>query len=585
MRSRRKFCERGEKPNHLGFIGKLLCTYKKELLFLLVAATASTVIGIITPALNQIFLDKAISSNREYVAQIMAYLLLFMFLLQMIVLLTDTLSKYRINRRIAMESSLHFFKHMLTLTMDFFSQRMIGDLVGRQKSNETISQAIIQQAAPILQQLATIILYVLIMVIYEPTLAAIGIILSVFSLLLSLYVSAKQIDIAKVQAQHLAMVRSYSMCGLNSIESIKASGAEQGFYACWADIQTNYNNESVKIATRSSWITVLPQFMQMLSTALITVLGAGLIIQGDFTIGILVAFQAFLSAFYTPVNALTQVARQIQQIQVQISRVEDVLQSPADPMEISTNTYEPQSLEGTVQVQNLVFGYGKLQPATIRNISFEVTEGSSLGIAGGSGSGKSTLIGVLLGLYPRWEGQIKYGGVEIDHISRSFFASYAGIVRQEATLFAGTVRENLKMWDDSISDEDMIQAAKDALIHDVIMSRKGGYDSPVLEKGANFSGGQQQKLELARSLIHNPKILILDEATSALDSITEGKILDNLKKRKITSIVVAHRLSAIRDCDEIIVLKNGQIAERGTHNQLITQEGPYRQLVESEKSE
>ena len=369
------------------------------------------------------------------------------------------------------------------------------------------------------------------------------------------------------------------------MESIKASGAEQGFYSSWADKQTQYNNISVKMATINAWITTLPQFMQMLSTAFITVLGAGLIIEGDFTIGILVAFQAFLSAFYAPVNSLTQTARQLQQMKVQISRIEDVFESPIDAMESIEDTYKPDSLAGNIQVTNLTFGYGRLQPPTIHDISFEVKEGESLGIVGGSGSGKSTLIGVLLGLYPRWEGLVTYDGVDINHIPRSYFANYAGIVRQQTSLIAGTVRDNLKMWNDSISDETMIAAAKDALIHDEIMSREGGYDSPVMEGGANFSGGQRQKMELARSLVYNPKILILDEATSALDSVTEERILDNLKKRKITSLIVAHRLSAIRDCDEIIVLKNGRITQRGTHKQLLSQTGTYRQLVESEKGE
>lgn len=581
------FVREGSRPRHADFAVKLLSAYKKELGFLLVAATASTVIGIITPALNQIFLDEAIAGNRHYVAYIMTGLLLIFFLLQTIVLVTDTLSKYRINRRIAMEASVHFLEHLLTLKADFFSRHMIGDLVGRQKSNEMISRTIVQQAVPIVQQSATMILYVMIMILYEPTLAVVGIALSVLSIFLSLYVSAKQIDLAKVQAQNYAMVRSYAMCGLNTIESLKAGGAEQGFFASWADIQAGYHNASTKLASRNAWITVLPQFTQMLSTAFITVLGAGLIIQGEFTVGTLVAFQAFLSAFYTPVTSLTQVARQLQQMEVQINRVEDVLESPPDPMETERDrcSLQPGTLRGTVKVENLVFGYGRLQPATIRDISFEVPEGKSLGIAGGSGSGKSTLIGVLLGLYPQWEGQITYDGVPIEKLSRSFFAGYAGIVRQQATLFAGTVRDNLKMWDTSISDEDMIRAAKDALIHDVIMSREGGYDSMILERGANFSGGQQQKLELARSLIRNPRILILDEATSALDSVTEERVLRNLQKRNITLIVVAHRLSAIRDCDEILVMRKGHIAERGTHEELIAQAGFYRKLVESEQSE
>lgn len=579
------FVKEGKRPHHYDFIIKLMSAYKKEVAFLLLAGLAATVIGIITPALNQIYLDQAIANGNASIGYTMTILLLIMFTLQVVLTVTDLLTKYRINRRVAMDSNHSFFEHMLTLNMDFFSKHMTGDLIGRQKSNETISQGIIQQLAPILQQLATIILYIMIMLMYESGLAMIGIATSIISLFVSLYISDKQIDIAKAQIQHQADARSYSMVGLKSIESIKAGGVEHGYYAHWANLQTAYNNQSVKIASANAWLVVLPQFMQMTSVALISVLGADLIIKGEFTIGALVAFQAFLTAFYTPVSSLIKVTRQIQQMQVQIERVEDVMHAPTDCMEQCDNTYKLLDISGTIHVENLVFGYGRLQPPVIQGISFDVPEGASLGITGGSGCGKSTLFGVLLGLYPRWEGTIEYGGTELNCISRSRFTGYISIVRQTPTMFMGTVRDNLKMWDSDLSDEDMIQAAKDALIHDEIVQREGGYDSIVMAQGTNFSGGQRQKLEIARALVRNPKILFLDEATSALDAITEERIINNIRKRKLTSVVIAHRLSAIRDCDQILVMNQGRIVQSGTHEQLIAQSGIYHQLVEREKND
>lgn len=578
------FRKEGKRETPFGMISTLLHTYRKEVLFLLLSALLAAVIGILSPTLTQVFIDRVLPETNPLLMRTMTFLLIGMFLLQVVLTVTDTLTKYRINRRVSMDASVGFFRHMLTLPMEFYARRTIGDLAGRQSSNETISRAIVSQAAPIVQQAIVLVLYVIIMVLYEPILAAIGIFLSVFGLIVSLVISEKQMDVAKAQMQNEAMVRSHSVSGLQSIEAIKASGAERGFYANWSGIQAESNNQSVKMESIGAWLSVLPQFTQMVSSALIVVIGAGLIMEGAFTIGMLVAFQGFLSAFHQPVTAITQSARQIQQIRVQAERVRDVMDYPSDPKETDVITPAATAKRGSLAVKNVSFGYGRLQKEVISDISFEVGEGKSIGIAGGSGSGKSTLIGVLLGLYPRWSGEILFDGESIDTLSRADLSGYVGVIRQETMMFSGTVRDNLKLWNETVSEETMIAAAKDALIHDEIMER-GGYDSEVLPKGANFSGGQRQKLELARVLALQPKILIMDEATSALDSITEKTILENLKKRGITSVVVAHRLSALRDCDEILVMKRGIIAERGTHGELMKQAGLYHQLAESDKHE
>lgn len=579
------FVKEGRKPNHNGYILRLIRTYKKEMLFMLFAGIVLTMISVIQPVFQQTFLDKVFPSKNVYLNGITSVVMLFLFICQTMVLATDILTKYRINRRVSFEAGESFFKHLLQLDMSFYSCHMTGDLVGRQKSNEAISQGLIQQLAPILQQFATIVLYVVIMISYNSLLAFIGIFMSILSLIVTIYVSTKQVDLAKTQAQAQARVKSYSSYGIRAIESIKSSGAENGFYGCWADMQAVYHNESIQMAYKSAWITTLPGFMELISSALIAVNAAWLIMQGHFTIGAFMAFETLLASFYSPVNELTQMFRQLQMMQAQIERVEDVLATPADPMENSDLEKSVCNLEGSLSVNHLTFGYGKLQPATIRDISFEVKEGQSIGIAGGSGCGKSTLLSLLLGLYQPWEGEISFGKTSIAQLSRTDMAKQIGIVRQEVTLFEGTVRDNLKMWDDSITDEEMIKASKLALIHDEIMMRSGGYDSPVTERGTNFSGGQRQKMELARALLRQPRILIMDEATSALDSVTEEMILGNLKSLGITSLIVAHRLSAIRSCNEIMVMKNGRIVQRGSHEQLMEEQGIYRRLVESDKND
>ena len=574
----------GKRPSVFPFFSEVISRYKKETLFLLISGALATVAGIISPVLSQIFLDQSMNGYENYqrpITTVLSALLLAVLFIQIVLTITDTLAKYRINRKAAFDAESTFFDHILSLPMEFFSRRMIGDLVSRQKSNEMISQGIIQLTAPLLQQAATIILYLIIMILYSPPLAITGLVLTALSLVLTQVINSRQMDMERAEVQNEAMVRGTAMFALNAIEPIKASGAEAGFYKNWAVLLANENNQSVKIAESSAWLTVLPQAMQMLSTAFITVTGAGLILKGAFTIGMLTSFQAFFSVFYAPVNSLIQDAKQLRQMTVQAERVKDVLDYPADPLEAKEDAEEIADLPGTLVVKDLTFGYGKMSRPVLNGISFEIGEGQSLGIAGASGCGKSTLLSLLLGLYPRWSGEIICGGYSIDVLSRKQYSRFAGVVRQEPMLFPGTVRDNLKLWSSDFSDEDMIRAAKDALIHDEIMEREGGYDSIVLPQGQNFSGGQRQKLELARALMGGRKLLILDEATSALDSITEDKILKNLKNRGITTIVVAHRLSALRDCDLILVLKNGRIAEQGTQQELLATEGIYRKLAEN----
>ena len=580
-----QFVRDGVKPDKRAFVGRLIRSYRKEMAFLLFSGLLATMIGVIAPPLKQIFIDRALAGNDFFLAKTLGFLILALFFFEAAVVITDIIAKNKINRKVSFEAGESFFRHLMNLDMGFFSSHMTGDLVGRQKSNEAISRGIIQQLAPVLQQLITIVLYVAIMLLYDVRLSVIGIGMSAASMALSLYVSSRQMDIVRAEVQEQTAVRSYSAFGISAMEAIKASGAEQGFYACWADKQAQYNNRCVQKNNKSAWILALPQFAELISTATIVVIAALLIMKGRFTIGALMAFQAFLAAFYSPMQALTELFRQLQMMNVQIDRVEDVLRSPADAMDLRAGKQELGAVEASLHVEGLSFGYGRLQPPVLREVSFDVNCGGSIGIAGGSGSGKSTLISLLLGLYQRWTGEISYGGISIDAFSRADLAGFAGVVRQESTLFAGTVRENLKMWDDTISDEAMICAAKDMCIHDEIMQRKGGYDSPVAERGANFSGGQRQKLELARALIRNPKLLVLDEATSALDSITEEKIMQNLRERGITSVIVAHRLAALRQCDEILVFKHGRIVQSGTHEQLLAEPGIYSTLAESENNE
>jgi len=305
---------------------------------------------------------------------------------------------------------------------------------------------------------------------------------------------------------------------------------------------------------------------------------------GQFTVGMVMAFQGFLGSFMQPAQTLISAGQQFQELRTEMERVEDVMKYPTD-VEIDEEIDEEadyEKLSGTVELKNVTFGYSRLSPPLIENFSMKMEPGSRVAFVGSSGCGKSTLAKLISGLYQPWEGEILFDGKHINEINRSVFTGSVAVVDQDITLFEDTIENNIKMWDNTIEDYEMMMAARDAQIHDDIMQREGGYRYKLTEGGRDFSGGQRQRLEIARVLAQDPTIIVMDEATSALDAKTEYDVVNAVKQRDITCIVIAHRLSTIRDCDEIIVFDHGKVIERGTHEELMALNGAYTKLVTSE---
>ena len=392
-------------------------------------------------------------------------------------------------------------------------------------------------------------------------------------------------NITRVQMRDSGKLASATVSGIQMVETIKASGAENGYFQKWAGYQASVNASQVRFARLDELLGMIPALLSSFAGSAVLVLGVYQAMQGRFTIGMILSFQGFLSAFMSPAMLLISAGQSIQEMRTEMERVEDVMEYPDDPSFSDaplSETADYSKLSGEVELRHVTFGYAPLAEPLIRDFSLHIKPGSRVAFVGGSGCGKSTLSKLISGLYQPWSGEILFDGKPISQIDRSVFTGSVAVVDQDIVLFEDSIANNIKMWDSSIEDFEMILAARDAQIYDDIMAREGGFSGKLSEGGRDLSGGQRQRLEIARVLAQDPTLIILDEATSALDALTEYELVKAIKDRGITCIVIAHRLSTIRDCDEIVVLDKGRVVERGTHEELYARGGVYADLIASD---
>lgn len=577
----------GAKSNVLPALKSRLKGCEPALLYLVLAGLLMVIPGLVIPVFTRVFIDHILLQNMK---NWLFHLLAGMFFTAALRLALTYLQNYyllQLETKLALGTSGKFFWHVLRLPVEFFAQRFGGEIGSRVQLNDHVAQFLSGRLARTILDCLVIVFYLAMMLRYDVLLTLIGVLVASLNIFYLQSVAKKRVD----QNQKLLLDRGKlygtSMAGLQMIETLKAGGNESDFFAKWAGYQANLINSEQQLGVSNSYLSVVPFFLQNLNTMAILSIGGVRVLNGELTIGMLIAFQSLMACFLEPVRNLVAMGSTLQEMKGNINRLDDVLRYPvdsqlADAQDDPSVSSGPAKLNGDVELKNVTFGYSRLEPPLIENFNLRLKPGARVALVGGSGSGKSTISRLVAGLYQPWSGEILFDGRRRDATPRSLLANSIGMVDQDIILFEGTVRDNLTLWDTTIAEADVIQAARDACIHDDIAARDGGYDHLLEESGRNFSGGQRQRLEIARALAGNPSILILDEATSALDPQTEKVISDNLRRRGCTLLIVAHRLSTIRDCDEIIVLEKGKVVQRGTHEQMKDVEGPYADLIRTQ---
>lgn len=551
-------------------------------LLAVIISIVGTATSIISPISSKVFIDNILSGkNPEWLMPFLGIMLIVLFL-QVLIGIINSIYWLKIEGKFAVSSSAEFMWHTLRLPIDFFSQRYIDDISARQNSNADIALTLINKIAPIFVNVASLIFYLFIMINYSWQLTLIGVFTTIFDMFIVKYTSEKLLNFQRTSIPNQSKLANVTFSGIQMIETIKSTGAENGYFERWAGYYAKQNNSNTQMANFSLYFGMIPSFLHQIASTVLLLSGVYMIMDGSFTIGMLTAFNGFLSSFLSPISDLMDVYQSFVQMKNDIDRIEDVMECPTDVNEDVKSNKEEDKLTGNLQINNITFGYSKLAPPLIENFSLSLKPGSSVALVGGSGSGKSTIAKLIMGLYNVWDGEILFDGKKRNEIDNYKFHSSISMVDQDKILFNDTIKNNIKMWDESIEDFAMILASRDADIHEAIIKRPDGYNHVIREGGKDFSGGQCQRMEIARVLAQEPTIIILDEATSALDAKTECTVMNNIRKLGCTCIVVAHRLSTIRDCDEIIVLDKGQVVERGTHDELMKNGKKYAELVTTE---
>ena len=570
----------GRRPGLLSAMPTRLRGTTGTLLTALLASLLLVAVGAAVPALSRTYIDMFLIGNQTSLLSV-----LFASMGTMVVLtaaLTALQQANLLRGRIISStlSSARFFQHLLRLPVTFFAQRSPADLVQRLQSNDTVAETLARDLAAAGVDAVVVILYAFLLWTYDPQLTVVGVLIALLNVVaMRVVVRLRATRTQKLRADS-ARLTNTSYTGLQLIETMKATGGENGYFRRWAGQHATTLEEQQRLGVPSAALAVVAPTLATLNSALILLIGGTRAVEGHISIGLLVAFQALVTRFTAPITRLNGVAGRIQDFAADVARLKDVENFPVDSLytrrEPAAST---RRLKGHVALENVTFGYSPLDKPLLTDFSLSVGPGQQVALVGGSGSGKSTVSRLISGLYSPWEGVIRIDGQRLEDISRSALAASVSFVDQDVFLFEGTVRDNVALWDPSISDEAVTTALRDAAVLDVFTRRPGGIHSRVEQDGRNFSGGQRQRLEIARALVRRPSILVLDEVTSALDAETEQVIIDNLRRRGCACVVIAHRLSTVRDSDEIVMLDHGTVVQRGRHEDLVAAGGPYAELV------
>ena len=579
------FVPGGRRKSTIAFAAKRLKGAGPAVIFVMMTTVITYLFGIFNSGVSRVFLDRILTGrNPEWVPGFFA-VLCGLAVIQMITAWIQAVYSLRINGKMSVIGSTSYMWKVLHLPMEFFSQRLAGDIQSRQSLNASVAQTLVSTFAPLLLNSIMMVFYLAVMLKQSVLLTCIGLLTLLMNTAGSMLLSRRRINIARVQMRDASKLESATVSGISMIETIKAGGAETGFFRKWAGYQASVNAQNVKAMKTDLYFGMIPSLLSTMANYAVLITGLLLTMQEQFTLGAVMMFQGFLSSFMAPATKLIGASQTIHEMRTQMERVEDVMEYRDDPNAVNTPETEKadyRKLRGDVELKHVTFGYSPLGEPLLNDFSLHVKQGQKIALVGASGCGKSTVSKLISGLYDPWKGEILFDGKPRSAYPREVMTGSLGIVDQEIILFEATVADNIRMWDNTIMDFEVILAARDAQIHDDIMQMEGGYNHKLLSGGRNLSGGQRQRIEIARVLAQDPTVIIMDEATSALDAKTEHELVKAVSDRGITCIVIAHRLSTIRDCDEIIVMEHGVIKERGTHEQLMEQNGLYTALVSNE---
>ncbi len=574
----------GERPSMLRSLRQRIQGGADTITFIMLISLLLAIPGIVIPGLTKIFVDDyLIAGHSAWLRPLVAVFLATVALLWLLSYMQQrTLLRLEIHLGVATASKLVW--HLLSLPAAFFAQRYAGDLVERIEANRRLARLISGEIGTNMVNLVSVVFFAAMMLSYDTVVGAAGVAFGALNLMALAFIWRRQEDGNRRLAQDGGKLYAVAMNGITGIETAKATGSEGALFERFAGYQTRFVNLGQELGGVFSVVGVLPTLLAALGNIAVLGIGAERVIGGHMTIGELVAFQALLVAFNFPITRLVELGSKLQGAMGDLARLDDVLryprvETPPDD-ELMIRASDTAKLTGLIEIKGITFGYSPLAEPLIRDFNLTVPPGSRIAVVGLSGSGKSTLVRLLSGLYAPWEGEILFDGQPIRRIDPAVFGNSVAVVDQDINLFEATIRDNITLWDSAIPQPRVVKAARDAAIHDAITARPGAYNAVVREQGANFSGGERQRLEIARALAIDPAIILMDEATAALDPITEKQVDDNIRRRGATCIIVAHRLSTIRDSDEILVLENGYVAERGRHEDLVRNSGgAYARLI------
>jgi NHLM bacteriocin system ABC transporter peptidase/ATP-binding protein len=586
-----EFEKGGEKHSMAGALRSRLEGSESALLFVILCGLFLVIPGLVIPTFSRVFIDEYLVGNRDSFIRPLLFGMGITAVIRMILTYLQEYYLLRMETKLAITTSSNFFNHILRLPVSYFSQRYAGEIGSRVQINNKVAQVVSGKLATTFLDCVLVVFYAALMFMYDVVLTLVCIAISLANIAAVKMVARKRVDASRRLLQEAGKLVGTAMNGLKIIDTLKASGSEGEFFSRWAGYQSKALNAEQELGKWSQYVNAVPPLVSSLTTAIILLLGSLKVMDGQLTVGMLVAYQSLMASFTKPLNTFVTFGSTLQELEADMNRLDDVLQYPIDvdyqrEIEMAEaggseiSTADEIKLSGELEIRDLTFGFSPLDKPLIEDLNLHIGPGQRVAFVGPSGSGKSTVARLIAGLFQPWSGGILFDNRPRAELRPSLIRDSLAVVDQEIFLFSGTIADNITMWDPTIPAKAVTKACRDACIDEDISNRVGKYQSEVTEGGSNFSGGQRQRLEIARALVGNPTIVILDEATSALDPTTERWVDDSLRRRGCTCIIVAHRLSTIRDADQIIVLDRGTIVQRGTHEEMKDAPGPYARLIQ-----